>query len=222
MDIHVVQKVMKHGDEAAVRIRERFRQANVAAVHLIGAPGSGKTTLIEQALHHGGHRTRIGVIEADPETTRDAKRIAAFHVPVVQITTSGGCHLEPHLLERAIDHLPLSELDLVLIENVGSMLCPVDVTLGETRRVAVLSVAEGHDKAAKYPKLFRSADIVVLTKLDLMPYVHFNEDEFDVDLRAAHPECPVIRVSCATTQGIPLWCDWLASLVKTKTPANAG
>lgn len=212
---------MNHSDEAAVRVRERLRRAHVTAVHLVGGPGSGKTTLIEQALHHAGHRCRFGVIVTDPETTRDAQRVSVYDVPVVQITTAGTCHLEPHLLEHALSHLPLENLDIVFIENVGSMGCPVGVTLGETKRVAVLSVAEGHDKAAKFPKFFQSADIVVLTKLDLMPYTHFNEAEFDDDLRLAHPDCPVIRVSCATTQGIPIWCDWLAGLMKLRQTAAA-
>lgn len=222
MDIHLVQKVMNHNDEAAVRLRERLRRANVTAIHLLGGPGSGKTTLIEQALHHAGHRCRFGVVVTDPETSRDAQRVSVFDVPVVQITTAGACHLEPHLLERALDHLPLEDLDIVLIENVGSMGCPVGVTLGESKRVAVLSVAEGHDKAAKYPKLFQTSDIVVLTKLDLMPYTHFNEAEFDKDLRAAHEGCPVIRVSCATTQGIAIWCDWIESLVKSRERVTIG
>jgi hydrogenase nickel incorporation protein HypB len=218
MDIHVVQKVMKLNDEIALRIRDRLREANVTAINMMSGPGAGKTTLIEQALHHGRDRYRIGVIEGDPETSRDAARIAAFDVPVVQVNTGGGCHLEAYFVERALDRLPLAELDLIIIENVGNLVCPVEFALGESKRVGVVSIPEGHDKAAKYPKLFRAADLVILNKLDLLPYIHFNEAQFDADLRVIHDGVPVLRVSCATTQGIPAWCDWLAGLVR---PASA-
>jgi hydrogenase nickel incorporation protein HypB len=155
------------------------------------------------------------VVEGDPDTTLDAERVAAFGVPVVQIQTSGGCHLESHLVNRAIDRLPLDELDLLLIENVGNLVCPVEFDLGESERVAVVSTPEGHDKPAKYPKLFRSAGTVVLNKIDLLPYVDFDETVFEASVRKLNPNARILRVSCKTGEGIEAWTEWLRGLRRT-------
>jgi hydrogenase nickel incorporation protein HypB len=217
MEIHVVQKVMKLNDEIAARVRTRLGQAGVMAVNLISAPGSGKTALIEAALKEIGRSLRIGVIEGDPETTLDAERVARFEVPVVQIQTAGGCHLDAHLVERALDNLPLDNLDLLLVENVGNLVCPVEFDLGESRRVAVVSVPEGQDKPAKYPKLFRMAHLVVLNKLDLAPHVEFDLERFNAYVRALNPDAPIVQTSCRTGAGIGAWCDWL----RRAAPARA-
>ncbi|HRI88843.1 MAG TPA: hydrogenase nickel incorporation protein HypB, partial [Candidatus Hydrogenedentes bacterium] len=168
MHVEVVQKVMKLNDEIAEGVRARLRAANVRAVNLISAPGSGKTSLIEAALGALRGHVRVGVLEGDPDTTLDAERIAKHGVPVVQIQTAGGCHLEANLVSRALDRLPLDAIDLLIIENVGNLVCPVEFDIGETSRVAIVSTAEGHDKPAKYPKLFRTTDTVVLNKIDLL------------------------------------------------------
>jgi hydrogenase nickel incorporation protein HypB len=216
MEIEVVQKVMKVNDEIAGGIRARLREAGVAAVNLISAPGSGKTSLIESALRALAGQTRIGVLEGDPDTTLDAERIAAFGVPVVQIQTAGGCHLEANLVNRALDRLPLHDIDLLIIENVGNLVCPVDFDLGESARAAIVSTAEGHDKPAKYPKLFRTTETVVLNKIDLLPYVDFDEAVFSQYIRAINPKARILRASCRTGEGMGAWTDWLLSISGAK------
>ena len=151
----------------------------------------------------------IAVIEGDPETTLDAERIAACGAPVVQINTAGGCHLEANLVQQALDRFELDQLDLLLIENVGNLVCPVGFDLGETRRVAVVSVTEGHDKPAKYPKLFTTADVVVLNKTDLLPYVDFDVSAFETYVRGIKPDVPILKVSCRNGEGVAQWADWL-------------
>lgn len=215
MEVRVVHKVLKANEEFAQMVRERLGEAGVVALNLIGAPGSGKTSLIEAALRGLKERLRLGVIEGDPETTRDAERIAHLQAPVVQINTAGGCHLDAHLVYRALEALPLASLDLLLIENVGNLVCPVEFDLGESGRVAVVSVPEGHDKPAKYPKLFRTAQVVVLNKVDLMPFVDFDEGQFRSDLaRLLNPGVPLLKVSCRTGEGVGEWVRWLQEVVE--------
>jgi hydrogenase nickel incorporation protein HypB len=213
MQVHVIERVLKANDEFAQLIRSRLEPEGVMALNLISAPGSGKTSLIEAAIRALDKRLRMGVIEGDPDTTRDAERIAALGTPVVQINTAGGCHLEAHLVHRALEDFDLSALDMLIIENVGNLVCPVEFDLGEARRVAVVSVPEGHDKPAKYPKLFRKADLVVLNKIDLLPYVDFDESQFRSDLEKLNPDLLILRVSCRTGEGVADWVGWLQRLV---------
>jgi hydrogenase nickel incorporation protein HypB len=207
--IDVIQKVLKVNDELAEVVRARLLDAGVGCVNVMGGPGSGKTALIEAAAAACEGRLRIGVIEGDPDTSLDAERVARCGLPVVQINTGGGCHLEANLVLRAMDRLPLDSLDVIVIENVGNLVCPVDFDLGEGRRVAVLSTPEGHDKPAKYPKLFRSVDAVVLNKTDLLPYVDFSFQTFADAVDGLKPGISVLRTSCRTGEGIPEWAAWL-------------
>jgi len=209
MEVRVVQKVLKANDEFAQIVRERFRAAGVRALNLISAPGSGKTSLIEATIRSLGDRVRIGVIEGDPETTLDAERIARLDVPVVQINTAGGCHLDAHLVYRALDDFDLARLDVLFIENVGNLVCPVEFDLGESGRVAIVSVAEGDDKPAKYPQLFRTADLVVLNKIDLRPFVDFDGITFERYLGRLNPELPLIKISCRSGEGMAEWNTWV-------------
>ncbi|HNR29736.1 MAG TPA: hydrogenase nickel incorporation protein HypB [Candidatus Hydrogenedentes bacterium] len=212
MEIRVVEKVLKVNDELAQAVRDRLRPLGVATVNMISAPGSGKTTLIERAVEALGAARRIQVIEGDPDTTLDAERIAATGAPVVQINTAGGCHLEANLVLRALEQLDLAPGDLLVIENVGNLVCPVSFDLGEDKRVAVVSVTEGHDKPAKYPKLFRCADLVVLNKIDLLPHVDFDVARFREYVEKLQPGVPVLDVSCRTGEGVDAWADWLRAL----------
>ncbi len=209
MEVRVVHKVLKANEEFAVMVRERLQEANVVALNLISAPGSGKTSLIEAAIRTLGDTLRIGVIEGDPDTTRDAERIAPLGVPVVQINTAGGCHLDANLVYHALDDFELAALDLLFIENVGNLVCPAEFDLGESGRVAVVSVPEGHDKPAKYPKLFHTANLVVLNKTDLLPFVDFDESQFRHDLERLNPDLPLLKVSCRTGEGVAEWSEWL-------------
>lgn len=213
MEIKIVKRIMEANEEHAQVVRERLRQANVVALNLISAPGSGKTSLIECAIRELSNELPIGVIEGDPDTTRDAERVARLGVPVVQINTEGGCHLEATMVLRALEEMPLDGLRLLFIENVGNLVCPVVFDLGETHRVAVVSIAEGHDKPAKYPALFRTTQVTVLNKVDLMPYMDFDESQFIADMRKLNPEMPILRVSCRTGEGIAEWVGWLRGAV---------
>lgn len=210
MEIHVVEKVMKVNDELAEAVRAKLKAADVACLNFISAPGSGKTSLIEAALKRlAGGPPRIGVIEGDPDTTLDAERIAAAGAPVTQVNTAGGCHLEANLVDRALANFDLENLDLLIIENVGNLVCPVSFDLGEEKRVAVVSTTEGADKPAKYPKLFRTADVVVLNKVDLLEHVDFDVDFFRSSVERLQPGVKVIEVSCRSGVGVDAWCDWL-------------
>ena len=209
MEIRVVEKVLKVNDELAQAVRDKLAAAGVACINMMSAPGSGKTSLIERAASALGGRLRLAVIEGDPDTTLDAERIAACGIPVVQINTAGGCHLEANLVQRALDQLDLDHTDLLIIENVGNLVCPVSFDLGESRRVAVVSVTEGHDKPAKYPKLFRCADVVILNKIDLLPHVDFSTDAFMDYVERLRPGVRVVQMSCRTGQGVEIWADWL-------------
>ncbi|MCX8064024.1 MAG: hydrogenase nickel incorporation protein HypB [Candidatus Hydrogenedentes bacterium] len=214
MKVDIVQKVLKANDEIAKLVKDKLKSYKMFCINMISAPGSGKTTLIERIFQEDAEDMRIGVIEGDPETTRDAERISKYNVPVVQINTAGGCHLEAHLVLQALDKLPLGEIDLLIIENVGNLVCPVGFDLGEDARVAVVSVSEGHDKPFKYPKLFTTANLVILNKIDLLPYVDFDVEEFRKGVLGINPNVNIIHTSCRTKEGIDKWVNWLREQVK--------
>jgi hydrogenase nickel incorporation protein HypB len=213
MEINVVEKVLKVNDDLAQGVRKRLLDARVGCVNMMSAPGSGKTSLIEAATRAKRPLPRLGVIEGDPDTTLDAERIAACNLSVVQINTAGGCHLEAQLINRALDSFDLEEIELLLIENVGNLVCPVGFDLGESKRVAVVSTTEGADKPAKYPKLFRGADLIILNKTDLLPYVDFDVDTFNAYVNGLQPGVQILNVSCRTGEGIDAWVDWLREVV---------
>lgn len=215
MQIDVVQKVMKANDDIALSVRERLQAAGVVALNVMSAPGSGKTSLIEATLRAIQGELCVGVIEGDPDTALDAERIAECGAPVVQIQTAGGCHLEANLVMKALDRLPLTELDVLFIENVGNLVCPVEFDLGERTRVAMVSAPEGHDKPAKYPKLFRTADVVLLNKIDLLPYVTFDPVQFEHYVKKLNPDVTILRTSCTTNEGVDEWLGWLRNVVGT-------
>ena len=211
--IKVVEGVLKANDAIAESNARRFAEHGVRAFNLISSPGAGKTTLLERTLDHYAkpreHPLRIGVIEGDVATSRDAERIETFGVPVVQINTRGGCHLDANMVARALDALPLDELDALFIENVGNLVCPVSYQLGEEAVVAVLSIAEGQDKPAKYPALFRRAAVMVLNKLDLVPHCDVDVDALVEETHKVNPQLEIIHASCRTGDGLDAWYAWL-------------
>lgn len=201
MRIEVVRKVLARNQQAAADNRRRFDEAGVCCINLLGGPGCGKTTLLEAVLPRLAP-LRVAVVEGDLETTRDAERIAALGIPAVQVLTEGGCHLTAAAVAEALARLDLAAVDLVIIENVGNPICPANYDLGEHARIAVLSVAEGDDKPAKYPLLFRDAELVVLTKCDLLPHVPFDIAQAEAAVRRIAPEAGLARVCAPRGQGL--------------------
>jgi hydrogenase nickel incorporation protein HypB len=201
------QDVLAKNDLLAEANRQWLRRRAVLAVNLMSSPGAGKTTLLERTAADGGFPT--AVIEGDQETLLDAERVKAAGAPVVQINTGAGCHLDATMLERALRTLEPARGSVLFIENVGNLVCPALFDLGEERRVVVLSVTEGQDKPLKYPHMFASADLVVLNKIDLLPYVDFDPGAFERDARRVNPCVEVLRLSATRSTGLADWFGWL-------------
>ena len=212
--INIKRSVLAADEEFASKIREKLHKEGTLMVNLIGSPGAGKTTLLEATL--GEIPFSCAVVEGDVATSRDAERISKTGTPVVQINTQGGCHLEAHLLWKALDEIPTSGLDVLFVENVGNLVCPAEFDLGEDYKVAVCSVPEGPDKPLKYPHLFHEAGAVVLTKVDLIPYIDFDGDLFWGDVKKLNPLASCIEVASLTGKGIDAWTDLLGRWLMEK------
>jgi len=210
--IKVVTRILEANDRIADENRKRFKEAGVSVVNLMGAPGAGKTTLLERTIQALKPRLRIGVIEGDIVGSDDAERISALDVPVVQINTGGACHLDANMISEVLDDLPLRELDLLIIENVGNLVCPAEFKVGEDAKMMVLSVAEGHDKPLKYPLMFRESSALVINKIDLLPYMNTDINKVRNDSLALNPKLKIFEVSCAKGTGIDQWAQWLSAL----------
>jgi hydrogenase nickel incorporation protein HypB len=209
MEIKVLRDILEANDRAADEVRGTLADAKVSAFNFIGGPGSGKTSLLEQIIPGLAGRQAVGVLEGDIETTRDAERIAALGVPVVQLLTGGGCHLEAAFIARGLVEIGLGGLDIILIENVGNIACPAEFDLGETAKVGVLSVTEGHDKPSKYPLLFHELSALVLGKIDLLPHTDFDMQAFEADFRGLNGQAPLFPLSCRTGEGVSSFVEWL-------------
>ncbi len=214
MEIKVLTNVLKANDNIARDNNQDFTTNQVLAINLMSSPGSGKTTLLENTITLLQADFRIGVIEGDLQTTIDAERIQKLNIPVVQINTAGGCHLDANLVRNAVKNLALNEIDLLFIENVGNLVCPAEYQLGEHKRVVLLSIAEGDDKPIKYPAVFRNADVLIITKMDLLPNSDFNLARARQDATQINPAIEIFEVSCKTGRGLTAWCDWLRQQVK--------
>ncbi len=212
MKVKVVTRILEANDRIAEENRKRFQDAGVYVVNLMGAPGAGKTTLLERTIRALKPGLRIGVIEGDIVGSDDAERIGALNVPVVQINTGGACHLDANMISEVLDELPLKDLDMLIIENVGNLVCPAEFKVGEDMKMMVLSVAEGHDKPLKYPLMFRESSALVLNKIDLLPYMNTDMNKVRNDSLALNPELKIFEVSCATGAGIEKWATWLSGL----------
>jgi len=208
--ITIERKVLEKNDAIAEQNRERFRAAGLFVMNLVSSPGAGKTSLVERTIEALRDRVRIGVIEGDVQTDLDAQRVARYGVPVVQIVTNGGCHLEARLVQDAIERLALDRLDLLIIENVGNLVCPANFDLGEAMKVVVISTTEGDDKPLKYPAMFREASVVVVNKSDLLPYVSCDVQALVSNALSVNPALRVFETSCTTGRGLPDWCAWIA------------
>ena len=210
MKIPVVKQILNANDEVADRNREVLAAAGIFGLNLMASPGAGKTSLIMATLDRLGPDQRPGVIEGDLAASIDADKIAARDVPVVQINTGGGCHLDAPMIQSALSSLPLDEIDLLFVENVGNLVCPADFALGTHRNVVVASVPEGSDKPYKYPGMFAAADAVVLNKADMIDVFEFDVDYFRRGLEMVNPGVPLFILSCKSGAGMDAWMDWLA------------
>ncbi len=215
--IRVYKDLMGENEKWAVEIRGLLADKSVAMFNLIGSPGSGKTALLESLAQSEAGAFRFAVLEGDVETTHDAERLDRHNVIVSQLLSGGACHLEAKLVHHALRDLPLDELDVVFVENVGNLVCPAEFDIGENAKVAVLSVTEGEDKPVKYPLLFTEAKAVVLTKTDLLPHLRFNIDECVSYIRQVNADVPVLKVSSQTGEGMDRWCGWVGQAVKARS-----
>ena len=218
MKIPVVENVLKLNDEIAASNRAMLADAGTACVNLMGSPGCGKTALLERTLQALASELCVGVVTGDLATTRDAERIAKFTEHVSQINTGRGCHLDANQVRQGMGHLPVADLDLLVIENVGNLICPVGYDLGQDAKVGMFSVPEGDDKPAKHPYLVLEAALLILNKSDLLPHVPFDLGVFESDIRGMREDVPVLTLSVVTGDGFDGWLDWLRELVAKRKP----
>jgi len=208
-EIKVLKNILSANDQRAKENRELMDRNGVFAVNITASPGAGKTSFILETIRRLKQKTRIGVVEGDVSSSVDAETVAKEGIPVVQINTGGTCHLDATMLSNAFDNLPLREIDLLFIENVGNLICPASFALGEDRKVLIASVPEGDDKPLKYPVMFSNADLVILNKIDLLPHVDFDTEAFRRAVKGLNESARILEASCKTGQGIDTWTTWL-------------
>ncbi len=209
MKINVVKNILAASRRIAAENRALFSATGVYVLNLMSSPGAGKTSLVENTIRALREEFRIGVIEGDIQDSYDAERIARFEVPVVQINTGGACHLDGNMIREALPTFELSALDLLIVENVGNLVCPAEFEVGEHSKVMLLSTPEGADKPAKYPLMFAVSQVLLLNKIDLAPYVDFDRDKACNDALKINPELEIFEISCKTGTGLERWYDWL-------------
>ena len=211
--VTIERKVLQKNDEIARRNRALFFSHGTFAINLVSSPGSGKTSILERTLEHLKGELQVAVIEGDIQTDLDARRIASHGAPVVQIVTHGACHLEAQLVEDALSNLDLAEVRLLIIENVGNLVCPANYDLGEAVKVVVVSTTEGDDKSLKYPAMFRNSSVLLINKIDLLPYVDCDLERLRKNALSINPGLTIFETSCVSKQGVKEWCAWLRSKI---------
>ena len=216
MKIPVVQKVLEANDRIAEESRRLFQAHNLLVINLLSGPGAGKTTLLERTLEALKEKHAFGVVEGDIQSTHDAERIAASGAPVVQINTGGACHLDGNMVREALTRLDLQGLDILVVENVGNLVCPVEFDIGEDHKVMLLSTPEGDDKPLKYPLIFHESSVLLINKIDLLPYLECDVGRIRNEALRINPKLEIFEVSCKTGEGLSSWYAWLSSRVKTR------
>jgi hydrogenase nickel incorporation protein HypB len=214
MEIKIMKNILDRNQDKANEVRITLMGKGVTMVNIISSPGAGKTTLLERTCEELSSKLRIGVIEGDITTDRDAQRLKKYNIPIVVINTEGGCHLDSHSISKVLDSFDLDNLDVIFVENVGNLVCPSHFDLGETFKLAVVSTAEGDDKPGKYPMLFREARAVLLNKTDLIPYTNFRFRNFKEDLDKINPQIPLFEVSCTKGEGLKDWFKWIEDQIR--------
>ncbi len=215
-EIHVGEDLRGKNEEIAKENREMLEGNNVFAINIMSAPGAGKTSLLVRTLPELSKKYRVGVVEGDLQTSRDAERIAELGIKVYQIETGGVCHLDASMVHSALHQLDLSSLDILFFENVGNLVCPAEFDLGEDKRVMLLSITEGDDKPKKYPLMFIESELLILNKMDLLEFVDFDVDKAIADARDLNPSLSVIKLSCKTGEGLEEWIKWIEESLKKK------
>jgi len=211
--IQVLNNILEINESYAEENRRIFDENNAFAMNMMSSPGSGKTTLLERTLERLDS-SRVAIIEGDMQTTKDAERLERFGVSIVQISTGNACHLDGKMISDALKDLDLTNVRLLVIENVGNLVCPAEFRVGEHAKVVVLSVTEGEDKPLKYPLMFREASLCVFNKIDLLPHLDFSLEEARENARQINPQLEFLSISCKTGQGLEKWMDWLHSKMK--------
>ena len=209
MEVKVMKNILGENDKIAEENRKVFKEKKVFVLNLMGSPGSGKTSLLEKTLSVLSKKISVAVIEGDLFTAKDAERIERQNVPVVQINTSGGCHLDAQMVKRAAESLELNKIDLLIVENVGNLVCPAEFDVGENLKAVVLSITEGDDKPLKYPLIFKESAVCLLNKIDLLEFTNFDTNSAKEDLLALHPDLKIIETSCTKNIGLGDWTNWL-------------
>lgn len=209
MKIEVKKNIMATNSSVAVGNRQRLAEHGVCMLNLMASPGAGKTSVIIKAIEGTRDRLKLAVIEGDIASEIDSLAIEAMDIPAIQINTGGSCHLTAAMVSTALDHLDLDSLDLIIIENVGNLVCPAEFDLGESARMVIASVAEGHDKPYKYPMIFREVDAILVNKIDLLDYCDFDLAQFRQVVQGLNPVAPVMELSCRNSHGTDEWCQWL-------------
>ena len=217
--VPVVRNILEANERLAAINRSRFAEAGVYVVNLMSSPGAGKTSLLERTIEGLAGRLRLAVIEGDIQSSYDAERIQRKGVQAVQINTDGGCHLDSNMIQMAMESLDLKDVDLLVIENVGNLVCPAEFDLGEHSKVMILSVAEGDDKPLKYPLMFQSTAVLLVNKIDLLPYVDCDVRKIRERARQLNPDQQIFEISCRTGEGLEAWLAWLESQVKPRGAA---
>lgn len=219
--VRVEQKVLNENQRIAVDLRRRFQEHDILCLNLVSSPGSGKTTLLENTLAAFRPEEKVAVLTGDLQTENDARRLARYGFPVQQIVTGGVCHLDGKMIERHLEPWSLDDIDVLFIENVGNLVCPSSYDLGEEAKIVLLSVTEGEDKPLKYPSIFLKSSLLILTKVDLLPYVPFDIEAAKANARQINPGIEILEISCTTGKGMDEWRAWLEKR-RSKHHANAG
>lgn len=216
MKVSLVKNILHANDRIANLNKDLFTSKGILAINMMSAPGAGKTTIIEHTIHALKNDYRIGVIEGDIQSTYDAEKIAATGVQVVQINTGGACHLDGNMIRETFDQLDLDAMDLLIVENVGNLVCPAEFKVGEDFKVMLLSVSEGDDKPLKYPLMFHESIALLINKIDLLPYVDCSVDKIKEESRTINPDLDIFEVSGKTTEGLDVWFEWLKNKIDGK------
>lgn len=212
----VERKVLQKNDVIAAENRKLFYESGIFSINLLSSPGSGKTSIVEKTVELLKDKLKIAVIEGDVQTDLDAQRVEKLNVPVAQIVTNGGCHLEANLVQESFTNLKLADTQFLIIENVGNLVCPAGYDLGEDYKVVIVSTTEGDDKPLKYPAMFRKAEVMILNKIDLAPYLNTSVDELEKNALSINPKLKIFKTSCISGEGINEWAEWILSNVNKK------